>query len=106
MPFLLNWLTIVLKPFFNKKFLHAPVALTVEKKGLFIVLPYPGNLSHALETCLQNSIDKNLPYCKVKVIFKSSTRLINFFCFKDKMPSDLCSKVVYKFLCGRCNATY
>ena len=90
-----------IKTFLNKKFLHTPVALTVEKKELFIVLPYLGNLCLALRTHLQNSINKNLPYCKIKVIFKSTTCLSNFFHFKDKVPFNLCSNVVYKFLCGR-----
>ena len=29
-----------------------------------------------------------------------------FFQYKDKMPYYLCSNVVYKLLCGTCNATY
>ena len=43
---------------------------------------------------------------KIRVIFKSSTRVSNFFQFKDKMPYCLHSNIVYKFSCGRCNATY
>ena len=58
------------------------------------------------KTHLQNSINKNLPFCKIKVIFKSTTRLSKFFRFKDKVPFNLHSNVAYKFLCGRCNATY
>ena len=95
-----------IKTFLNKKFLHTPVALNVEKKELFITLPYLGNLSLAIRTRLQNSINRNLPFCKIKVIFKSTTRLSNFFRFKDKVPFNLRSNVVYKFSCGRCNATY
>ena len=95
-----------IKTFLNKKFLHTPVAMTVEKKELFIVLSYLGNLSLALRTRLQNSINKNLPFCKIKVIFKSATRLSKFFRFKNKVPFNLRSNVVYKFSCGRCHATY
>ena len=95
-----------IKNFLNKKFLNTPVTLTVKKKELFIVLPYLGNLSLALRTRLQNSINKNLPFCKIKVIFKSTTRLSKFFRFKDKMPFNLRSNVVYEFSCGRSNATY
>ena len=40
------------------------------------------------------------------LLVKSTTRLGNFFRFKDKMPFNLRSNVVYKFSCGRCNATY
>ena len=90
----------------NKKLLNTHVTLTVKKKELFIVLPCHGNFSLALRTRLQNSINKNLPFCKIKVIFKSTTHLSNFFRFKDKVSFNLRSNVVYKFLCGRCNATY
>ena len=82
------------------------MALTVEKKELFITLPYFGNLSLTIRTRLQNSINRNLPFCKIKVIFKSRTRLSNFFRFKDKVPFNLRSNLVYKFSCGRCNATF
>ena len=76
------------------------------KKELFIVLPCLGNLSLALRTRLLNSINKSLPFFTIKVIFKSTTRLNNFFNLKDKVPFNLCSNVVYKFSCGRCNAIY
>ena len=35
-----------------------------------------------------------------------SARLVTFFTFKDKIPSVLCSGIVYKFQCDSCNATY
>ena len=69
----------------NKKFLPTPVALTVEKKEVFFVLPYLGNLSLVIRTRLQKSINKNFPFCKIKVVFKSTTSLSNFFHFKDKV---------------------
>ena len=51
MRFPSNWMTIALKCL-SKMFLHTPVAWTVEKKELFVVLPYLGNLSLALRTRL------------------------------------------------------
>ena len=80
-----------IETFLNKTFWHTPVALTVEKKELFIVLPYLGNLSLALGRHLQKSINKNLPFCKIKVTFQSTTCLSNFFCFKDKVLFNFCS---------------
>ena len=95
-----------IKTFLNKKLLHTPIALTVKKKELFIALPHLGNLSLAIRTRLQNSINKNLLLCKIKVIFKSTTRLSNFFHFKDKVFFNLHSDVACKLWRGRCNATY
>ena len=84
------------KNFLNKRLTEKPVTLTAEKKDLVT----------DVRTHLKNSISKNLPFCKIRVIFKSSTRISNFFRFKDKMPYCLRSNVVYKFSCGRCTATY
>ena len=96
-----------IKNFLNKRLTEKSVTLTTEKKDLVIVLPFLGKLSFDLKTQSQKkSISKNLPFCKIRVIFKSSTHISNFFQFKDKMPFRLRSNVVYKFSCGRCNATY
>ena len=95
-----------IKSFLNKRLIEKPVILTAEKDDLVIVLPFLGKLLLDLRTCLKNSISKNLPFCKIRVIFKSSTCTSDFFQFKDKMPYCLHSNIVYKFSCGRCNATY
>ena len=55
--------------FLSKKFLHTPGALTVENKELLIALPYLGNFSLALRTPLRNSIIKNFPYYKIKIVY-------------------------------------
>ena len=95
-----------IKNFLNKRLTDKPVTLTAEKKDLVIVLPFLGKLSLDLRTRLRTNISKNLPFCKIRVIFKSSTRFSNFFQDKNKMPYCLRSNVVYKFSCGTCNATY
>ena len=94
-----------IKIFLNKQFSQKILEHTVPKKELFIVLPYLGMPSLCLRACLQKSINSNISFCKIKVIFESSKRLANFFRSKDKT---LClrSNIVYKFTCGRCNATY
>ena len=95
-----------IKIFLNKQFSQKILEHTVPKKELFIVLPYLGMPSLCLRTRLQKSINSNISFCKIKIIFKSSKRLANFFRFKDKIPLCLRSNIVYKFTCGRCNSTY
>ena len=41
--------------------------------------------------------------CKVQIVFKNKTRLSNIFHFKDPIPNDLTSGVIYRFQCGLCN---
>ena len=44
--------------------------------------------------------------CKLQIAFKSQRKLSNDFRFKDRLPFDLVSGVVYRYTCGRCNSTY
>ena len=44
--------------------------------------------------------------CKVQIVFKSQRIFSSKFRFKEPLPYDLMSKVVYKYTCGRCNSSY
>ena len=39
-------------------------------------------------------------------LFNFQRKHSNFFHFKDRLPFNLVSGVVYKYTCGRCNSTY
>ena len=43
---------------------------------------------------------------KVDVIWNSPRKLRNPFAFKDKLPMRLCSKLLYRYACNRCNSIY
>ena len=47
-----------------------------------------------------------LPACDLRVIFKVSLRMKNYFNFKDKIKRELRSLLVYNFKCNSCNAEY
>ena len=68
---------------------------------LFIKKPQVLNL-----TKLQNVLKRVLGCCKIQIVFKSQRNLSNVFRFKDRLPYELISRVVYKFQCGRCNSSY
>ena len=104
--FLIKLIDSCIKTFLNKRLTGEPVTLAAKKKDLVIVVPFLGKLSLHLGTFLRISISENLPFCRIRVIFKSSSCISNFFQVKDKLPHSLRSNVIYKFLCGRCNATY
>ena len=57
----------------------------VLKKELTFVLPYLGKLSLDLRTRVKGMIERNLPYCKLKVIFRSKCRLNTLLHFKDSL---------------------
>ena len=47
-----------------------------------------------------------LPQCNIKMIFQYKNRLSNLYRFKDSIPKELRSHLVYKCLCGNCNINY
>ena len=50
---------------------------------------------------------KDIPNCcKLHIVFKSQSKLGNAFSFKDHIPKEITSGVVYKFQCGLCNESY
>ena len=83
--------------------------LTVEKKHLVQVLPYLGSISLQTRTKLKKSLKNILCCCKLQIVFKSKTRLGNNFHFKDWIPKNLTSGVVfvsYIIQCKICNESF
>ena len=54
---------------------------------------------------LKSILYKN-SYPHVQFVFQTKCKISNSFTFKYKIPSVLCSGIVYKFQCSSCNATY
>ena len=54
---------------------------------------------------LQTSIQNSSLQCNIKVILKLTNHFSSLFRFKDVIPKDLRSHLVYKFQCSSCNAT-
>ena len=94
---------IVIIIILNKQFSQKVVEHTVPKRKLFIISPYLDKSSLCLRTSLQTSIINNISFSKTKINFKSSTGLVNFFRFKEKIPLCSCSNMFIIF--GKCNAT-
>ena len=109
--FLKTWLP---EDFINKCFktfmdnIHVVkgTTLAVEKKPLALVLPCFGSIPLQTRTKLKKSLKNILNCCKLQIVLKNKTRLGNNFHFKDQIPKDLTSGIVYKFQCGFCNESY
>ena len=92
--------------FMNKLYIKKPVMLTVPKKRLYLVLPYMGKMSALVTSGLARSLHKFLPFCKVRIVFKTSNRLRNYFSSKDVVPEPLRFCQIYNLTCRSCNASY
>ena len=82
------------------------VITTVEKRTLILSLLYLGDISLQTRIKLRKSFRGILNCCKLQIISKSQRKLANVFRFKDRLPFDLVSGVVYEYTCERCNSSY
>ena len=94
------------KQFLNKLFVQRDLNFTVPKRELICVLPYLGKASLDLRTKLRRTIERNLPFCKLKIIFRSKCRLNTLFHFKDSLEKKIRSGIIYCYQCSNCNVTY
>ena len=86
----LSFINNCFKTFVDKLFIKRPQLTAVERKTLFLSLPYLEEFSLQTRTKLRKSLRK----------------LSNVFHFIDRLPFELVSGVVNKYMCGRCNSTY
>ena len=80
--------------------------LMVTKRELTFILPYLGKPSPDLITRLRRTIERDLLYCKLKVIFRSKCRLNTLFQFKDPFEKKIHSGRIYYYTCSNCKVTY
>ena len=95
-----------IKKFLNKVFIKKDLNFIVPKRELTFVLPYLGKLSLYLRTRLRRTIERDLPYCKLKVIFSSKCRLKTLFRFKDPLEKIIRSGIIYRYTCSNRKVTY
>ena len=88
-------LTNVLKKFLNNIPPVKENVPKVEKKHLLLVFPYLGIIPLQTRTKLQQALKGALNCCKLEIVFKCQTRFSNSFRYKDPIPKDLISGVVY-----------
>ena len=103
-----NFLDKHIKLFFEKKFSKKSSVenYNVPKKVIKINLPFMGKDSLIIRTKLTSIVRNYFPMCKLQISLNSTCRLGNFFRFKDKIPMNARSLILYKFLCNGCNSIY
>ena len=80
--------------------------LLAPKKELVCVLPFIGKKLSQLRSKLFKSVQNNLSFCYLKVVFQSPYKLHTLFRFKDILDNKICSHLVYRYSCSNCHATY
>ena len=87
--------------------LHTKPKDKVEGKSrITCCLSFLGNRSFRIRNNINKLIKDHYRDIQVQFIFKSTKRVSSLFQYKDRIPTLVCSNVVYKFSCSGCNATY
>ena len=94
------------KNYLKKLFVSKRISHTVDRKQALLVLPFLSPLSFEITSRLQKCFKNYIPYCSLKVVYQSKSRISNLFNFKDVVNTTLSSHILQKFMCTCCNATY
>ena len=63
-------------------------------------------MSQIVKTRLTKTMNKDMKFCKLRVIFQTNNRLRNYFRFRDSVHETVWPNLIYKFSCGSCTASY
>lgn len=78
----------------------------VRRPITYIPLTFTGIHSNNIKKQLTSLLSNAYPQLDVKIYFTLQNRISNFFRIKDPIPNNIKSKVVYKWQCRGCDATY
>ena len=99
-----SFVDFCIKKYLDNVFIKESSAESLEKK-LICVLPFLGKKSMQLRTRLVNSIECNLEFRKLKVIFQSPCKLSSLFRYKDSRQKKIRSDIAYRYMCSNCKVT-
>ena len=101
-----SFIDLCIKSYLDKLFIKKKVFLLAPKKQLICVLPFFGKKSLQLRSRLINTINKNLSFCDLRIVFYSPCKLSTLFRFKDTLDKKIRSFIVYRYTCSNCKVTY
>ena len=76
------------------------------KKELSFVLPHLDNIWLNLRIRLRQTIERDLPYCKLRVVFRSKCRSNTLFRLEFSLEKKIHSVIIYRYTCSNCRITY
>ena len=96
----------VVKQFLNNKYQPKQCVPSVNKEVKYFKLPYLGQSPTKIRENLQTVLSKFYPQIEFRFVPINTFKISSFFAFKDRLPSDLRSSVIYSFKCPSCHAGY
>ena len=101
-----NLVNHCIKKLLNKLFVKRDLKFMVPKRDLICVLPYLGKAS--LDLRARRTIERNLTFCKLKIIFRLQCRLntLKISKLKDLLEKKIRSGIIYRYTCSNRKITY
>ena len=92
--------------FLNNIYKKPAQSLTVNKKIVFLSLPYYGTDSEPLYSKLLNILSDYYPQVKFNIALKNTFTIGSLFRSKDSVSSEVLADIIYCFTCDSCQASY
>ena len=96
----------IIKSLLHEKSNKKPPKKFDGRTPVMVCLPFLGQYSLQVKRRLIRLIKQCYPTLKLEVIYTSPICISSLFWFKDKLPSLICSSVVYCYKCPGCHASY
>ena len=78
----------------------------VPKPILYFTTYFLGDISKNLASDLRNIMKESYPQIHLRILYKSYNTIGNHFSYKDKIPEECVSNLIYQYTCESCNAFY
>ena len=69
-------------------------------------MPFLGPYGHEIKKKITKLVREFYPQVSLRVVYTTQNTIGSFFRYKDKLPDDLRSNIVYLYKCDCCNASY
>uniref|UniRef100_A0A6A7FPI6 Reverse transcriptase domain-containing protein n=1 Tax=Hirondellea gigas TaxID=1518452 RepID=A0A6A7FPI6_9CRUS len=94
------------KKFLSYIYRPKPVSFDVLRRKVYFSVPYYGRESERLYSSLSSSLSDLYPQFYFKFVPTNPFTIGSLFPYKDRVPDELRSKIIYQFSCESCNASY
>ena len=78
----------------------------VPKPIVYFTTYFLGDVSKTMARDIRALLSEYYPQVHLRLLYKSANTIGSNFSFKDKIPKECLSNLVYKYTCERCNAFY
>ena len=94
------------KQFLDKKYENKPKTLMAQKMPVYVSFPYYGYISEKVRSELKDIICRRFPQVNFKPVFRNDFMIGSLFKHKERLPTSVCSSLVYDYKCLLCNKQY